>query len=312
MKKILTTALMVILITLLAACGTQSESSNDEENNSASEETPQTEEQTEDLSPEEVITKSSETMSEWSGMHYVMDGDQTINASKGDQEHTFNQNFSMETEMTMDPMTMYMSGSMELEGQEMPIESYYKDSTMYTNAGTGQWLGVEGMNMEELQGQMQGQDASQTMEQFSSIVHAVSDEGNTEDAIAMEEQDNMYVVTIELNEEASSEVLDMIKEQSNGAMQQLKQFGIPNVMERMQIKEVKQTLFVDKETFEQNKMEQQMTMELTHDDAIMTFDVNMNLDIKGTVEEEITIPEDVKDQAQIMSMEQFQGAQQPQ
>src|SRR5699024_2958625 len=180
-----------------------------------------------DLSPEEVITKSIETMGEWSGMHYVVDGDQTINASKGEEAYTFDQTFSMESEMTMDPITMYTTGSMKLQGQELPIEQYYADSTMYTNT-QGQWLGIEGMNIDQLQGQTQGQDPSQTMEQFSTMLNALSDEGSAEDIITMEEQDDMYVVTIELNEEASSEILDIVKEQSKGAMQQIEEIGIPN------------------------------------------------------------------------------------
>src|SRR5699024_6897543 len=152
----------------------------------------------------------------------------------------------------------YTTGSMKVQDQEIPIEQYYTDSTMYTNTPQGQWIGIEGMNIDQLQGQTQGQDPSQTMEQFSAMLNAISDEGSAEDMITMEEQDDMYVVRIELNEEASSEILDIVKEQSKGAMQQMEEMGIPNVMENMKMKGLKQTLFIDKETFDQNKMEQQM------------------------------------------------------
>ncbi|MFC4560213.1 DUF6612 family protein [Virgibacillus kekensis] len=252
MKKFLLATLTLVMLTVLAACG-QSANSNGGESNNSNGEAPKKEEKIEELTPQEIITKSSETMQDWSGIHYVMDGTQTIDASKGDQNFTFDQTFSMETKMTMDPMTMHMTGTMKMQDQQAPIENYYLDSTMYTKAPQG-WIAIEGMNLDQFQKQTQGQDPSQTMKQFTEMLDKISSESNTKDIITMEEQDNMYVITMDLNEEASSQVMDIIKEQTKSVMQQIEQMGIPNVMENMKIRGLKQTFFIDKKTFDQKKM----------------------------------------------------------
>ncbi|MFC4560212.1 hypothetical protein ACFO3D_18815 [Virgibacillus kekensis] len=44
----------------------------------------------------------------------------------------------------------------------------------------------------------------------------------------------------------------------------------------------------------------------------MKIDMDMNMEIKGKVDKEITIPENVKNNAQVITMDQLQQAQQSQ
>ncbi|ASN06166.1 DUF6612 family protein [Virgibacillus necropolis] len=309
MKKIVITVLVMTMLTILVACGGQSESTSG--NGSASnEEAPKSEEKKEELTPQQVITKSSEAMQDWPGMQYVVDGIQTINASKGEQKQTIDQKFTIDTKTTMDPITMHMTGNMTMQGQEVPVENYYVDGTMYTKAPQDQWIAIEGMNLDQLQAQSQGQNPSETMEQFTKMLDELSGEDKSSEFITMKEQDDLYVVELDLNEEASSKVMDIVKEQAKGTMQQLEKMGISDVMENMKIKSMNQTFYIDRETFEQKKMDQQMTMEMSMNGANMTIDMDISMDIKGKVDEKVTVPKDVKKKAQVVSMEQLQQAQQ--
>lgn len=301
MKKLMMAALVLIMFTVLAACGSQDESAGGSDDKSNEEEK---------LTPQQVIKKSSEEMNSWPGMHYIIDGKQTINASKGDQTKKFNQEFSLETKMTMDSITFHMTGDMTTQGKQVPVESYYVDSTLYTKTPQKQWIAIKGMNLDKVQKQSQGQNPSKLMKQFTKILDELSGEEKSNEYISMKEKDNMYVVELDLNEEALKKVMDIVMEQAKGTFEQMEKMGIPNVMENMKITSMKQTFYIDKKSFEQKKVDQQMTMEMSKNGANMTIDTDMSIDIKGQVDEKITVPTDIKDKARAVNMNQLQKGQQ--
>ncbi|MFD1361833.1 DUF6612 family protein [Lentibacillus salinarum] len=314
MKKNLNIFLIMTFIMLLvAACG-QSDSdasgSNDEnENTEATEEETEQEEQEEELTAEDVVIKSSEAMQDWPGMEYTSDMQQNVTVTQGEQEESFDQTMNMSARMTLDPMTMEMSGETNMQGMQMPIESYYVDNVMYTEA-EGQWIGIEGMDLDQFAQQSQGQNPTEQMEQFKDMITELSDGNDESEFISMQEEDNEYVVEMNLDEEASAKVMDIAMEQLEGTMeQQLQQMGAGNALQDMQIKNMHQTYDIDKESFEQSKIEQQMEIEMPIEDVNMTMDMDMTTEIIGKVEEEVTVPDDVKDNADMISMEELQNEQ---
>lgn len=309
--------LLMTMIVVLAACGDQDNSSNAEQEGNNTEQKSQTAEEetkneTEELSILDVIEKSVEALDDWEGWSTDLDTTQMINASTGGEEFSMEQNMSMKTEMTRDPVTMYMDGVMKMDGQENAMESYFVDGKMYTKSGQTPWIAVEGMDLTDMQQQTQGNNPAEMMEQFTEMIEALSEEGNGDDTLKMEVKDGMYVVNIKLDEESSASMMDIIKEQSQEVVEQLEVTGIPNIMENMKINSLNQTLYIDEETFEQQKVEQQMKMEIEIDGNSITIDQDMEAELQEEITEEITVPEDVKSNAQVITMEQLQQAQQQQ
>src|SRR5699024_4902450 len=251
-----------------------------------------------------VIMKSSEAMQDWPGMAYSSDIKQNMTVTQGENEESIDQEIRMDARMTLDPMTMEMSGETSMQGTQIPVESYDVDNVMYSQA-EGQWIGIEGMDLDQFAEQSQGQNPTEQMEQMKTILNELPDSDDTGEFITMEEQDNEYVVELNLGEDASAEIMDMAMEQLEGNMgQQLQRMGVGNALQNMQIKNMKQTYYVDKASFEQSKIEQQMAIELPVEDVNMAIDMDMTTEIIGKVEEEITVPDDVKNNAETISMEE--------
>ncbi|QKY68387.1 DUF6612 family protein [Lentibacillus sp. CBA3610] len=314
MRKSLYILLVMFSIMLVAAgCGqSDSESSGSGDSNESAEATEETEQEEEKLAPEDVIINSSEAMQDWPGMEYSSNTQQNMTVTQGDQEESFDQEMTMDARMTLDPMTMEMSGETTMQDMQMPLETYYVDDVMYSQT-QGQWIGIEGMNLDQFTEQSQGQNPAQQMEQMMAIFEELPESEDDSDYISMTEENNEYVVELNLNEEASAEIMDIAMEQLEGTMgQQLQQMGAENALQDMQIKNMNQTYYVDKESFEQSKIEQQMEIEMPIEDVTMSIDMDMTTEIAGKVEEEITVPDDVKNNAQVISLEELQQMEQGQ
>lgn len=313
MKKFLKTLILATMIAVLAACGGQEENNNNAEvnQNQVTEENnnEETENETEELTAQKVIAKASEASQEMKGMHYIMETSQQIGITDGEESETMDQDMSMETKMTFDPMTMHMDGLIKSGDTEMKMENYYVDGIMYTKSDPNPWIAVEGMGLEEMQAQLQGQDPAEMMDQFNEMIEEISAEEGGEDAFTMEEQDDVYVITMDLDEEASDKLMEIVKKQSEATFEQLEQAGLPNVMDDMKIKSIKQVLHIDKESFVQKKIDQQMEMEMTIEEAVMNINQDMTTDFQGEVTEEITVPAEIVEEAEVISADELQGAQ---
>ncbi|WP_164669511.1 DUF6612 family protein [Virgibacillus doumboii] len=311
MKRFLYIAFAMMVIVLLAAgCGqTDSETSG----SGAEGESAQSKsgEEKEELTAMDVITKSSEAMLDWPGMDFTSTTKQNVTVQQGENQQVVEQQMDMDSKMTMDPITMQMSGQMNMQGQQMPMENYYVDNVMYTKGPNGQWIGVEGMNLDQLTKQSQGKNPAEQMKQFAEMMKELSSSDGGKELISMKEENDMFVVEINLNEEASTKVMDMAMEQIKSSMgQQMQQLGVGNALEQMKVKSMAQTYYINKETFEQSKMEQQMVIEMPFQGMNMSIGMDTTTEINGKVEEPITVPEDVKNNAQVISLEQLQKAQQ--
>lgn len=304
MRKILLSSMIIFMLMLLAACG-QSENTSGSENGSGNDK----QEKKEELTALQVIEKSGKEMQNWPGMEYSMDLNQDITATKGDQTKTMKMQMTMDTEMKMDPMSMHMSGQTKTNGQTIPVESYYLDGTMYTKTPQETWIGIKGMNLEQLQKQSQSKNPSESLDQFKKILKEFSNDEKSDKFVTMKKQDNMYVVTMDLNKKASQKVLKQGLKQVKDSLGQLKQMGVAKSLNNMKIKHLKQTFYINQETFKQSKMEQQMTMKLPVNNMKMTIDQNMTMDITGKVKKEITLPQKIKKNAKTITMDQLQKIQ---
>ncbi|WP_174614293.1 DUF6612 family protein [Virgibacillus ihumii] len=168
------------------------------------------------------------------------------------------------------------------------------------------------MKLEQLQKQSQSKSPSKTLNQFKNILNQFSGNEKSDKFITMKKEDGMYVITMDLNETASQKVLEQGMKQIKNSMSSLKQLGIAKFLNNMKIKHLKQTFYIDQETFEQQKMEQQMKMEMPMNKIKMTIDQDMTMEVTGKVDKAITIPQKIKKNAKTISMEQLQKMQEQQ
>lgn len=315
MKKVLQTLFATVLVLVLAAgCGQQA-SNGGGDGDHAKKEQAKTEKpkvkQKKELTPEQIIVKSSNKMKDWPGMEYKMSGTSNILAQQGDQKKKVTQDLDMDAQIKLQPMEMHMTGNISMEGQNIPTETYYKGKTMYSKAPGQGWIAIQGMDLNALQENSQAQDPTEQMKQITKMMKDLH--GSDGDKyIKKKEEDGSYVITLALDQQALSKVKGMAQkmvEQSMGS--QMKQL-MGDTMNNMQYKKMKITYYIDKKTFDQKKVDQQMTIQMKQSGIDMTIDSNTNMDIKGKYEGDITIPDDVKNNAQKVDMKQLEEAQKQQ
>lgn len=312
MKRFMQVMVMAILVSVFAtACGQdeankETKATNDKDTVTAEKaDNVKKNQESEELTAEEIIKKSSEVMNEWPGMDINITGKTKIDATQGDDKQSMTQNMDMQTKVKNDPLAMEITGKVSVAGQEMPMNSYYKDKTLYQEAPGQGWMAIKGMDLESLQQNSQAQDPSKQMQQFADLVKDLKDKDKY---VKKSEEDGMYIITLDLNKEA----LAMVKEQAQEIMsesmgEQMQQMG-GDMLDQMEYKRMHIVFNIDKDTFEQKKMNQQITISMDQEDAQMTIDADITLDSIKKFDGDIEIPDDVKKDAQEVSMDQLQEA----
>ncbi|WLV24721.1 hypothetical protein QR721_00095 [Aciduricibacillus chroicocephali] len=316
MKRFMQVLLMAILVSMFAtACGQDNAKDNNkaEENQSketANKEAKADEKKEKELTAEEITEKSSKVMNNWAGMSYNMTGKTHILAQQGDEKQEINQDLNMQSKVTNKPFAMELTGTVSMEGQKVPVNSYYKDKTMYQEAPGQGWIAINGMDLEALQQNSQSQNPSEQIQQFTKMMKEIQDSGDENKYVKKEEKDGLYIISLELDEKGLSILKDQAKDIMKQSMGEQIQQIAGDALDKMKYNSMNVVFYIDKNTFEQKKLNQKMSISMEQDGATMTMDMDITLDSLKKFDGEIEVPEDVKKDAQEISMEDLQQAQQ--
>src|SRR5690606_32089217 len=101
--------------------------------------------------------EAEKALQEEKGFSYAASGTQTMSMDLGGQKQDIEQTFNVDMDMTTDPLAMQMKGSMQMMGQEIPMEMYMVDNMIYQKTPTGAWTKgqLEGLDMSQMGGQTQ-------------------------------------------------------------------------------------------------------------------------------------------------------------
>ncbi|MEI4770786.1 DUF6612 family protein [Psychrobacillus sp. FJAT-51614] len=278
MKK-WTTLLAVATLTLgLAACNETAAPANDKEVAKKSE-----------LTLQEVYDKSMAVSEELKSVKAKIDMKQTMQLPG--QDVNLDINSLMDMDYIIDPIQIHQTGTTSMKStdenmgsQEMKMESYITKDAFYMYEGeSGQWMKFPQEMMNQI---MSTTDQSNPSNQLKQI------EGYLEDFTFEQDNDN-YILTLEASGEKFTE---LVKEQVDEALQNM--VGAEEVEVDMIINSVNYLIHIDKETFQTNKVDMVLDMDMTIDGEKMNMKQDMKSDFSNFNQvEEIVIPQEVIDNA---------------
>lgn len=318
MKSLKMMLVGILAVVLLTACGNTSEGVNGNvEGNDAEKEETTTEqttdsttdaeevdaaeetEETETLTAEEVLQKSTEAMAALSSYSMEMVSDQEISMAG---EDTIKMVTTTTTDMSLNPMAMYQVTSIEdADGmmESMDNESYLSDAGFFVyDSMAGQWFKMPDEFTAELNAmsEMQTNPAEQL-----EMLKAYSDD------LTMTEEDEHYVLNFEGSGEQFNEMAGMI----GGMMGDDMGGMMEEMLSMMTVNQLSYVVHVDKETFYQTRVLVNMDMEMDIEGekvtSIQSVDSMLtNFDEVG----EITVPQDVIDNAEEITLEDMEQMEQ--
>lgn len=278
MKK-WSTLLAVATLTLgLAACNETAAPANEKDVTEKSE-----------LTLQEVYDKSMAASEELKSVKAKIDMKQTMQLPG--QDVNLDINSLMDMDYIIDPLQIHQTGTTSMKStdenmgnQEMKMESYITKDAFYTYEGeSGQWMKFPQEMMNQL---MSTTDQSNPSNQLKQI------EGYLEDFTFEQDNDN-YILTLEASGEKFTE---LVKEQVDEALQNM--VGAEEIEMDMIINSVNYLIHIDKETFQTNKVDMVLDMDMTIDGETMNMKQDMKSDFSNFNQvEEIVIPQEVIDNA---------------
>lgn len=278
MKK-WSTLLAVATLTLgLAACNETAAPANEKDVTEKSE-----------LTLQEVYDKSMAASEELKSVKAKIDMNQTMQLPG--QDVNLDINSLMDMDYIIDPLQIHQTGTTSMKStdenmgnQEMKMESYITKDAFYTYEGeSGQWMKFPQEMMNQL---MSTTDQSNPSNQLKQI------EGYLEDFTFEQDNDN-YILTLEASGEKFTE---LVKEQVDEALQNM--VGAEEIEMDMIINSVNYLIHIDKETFQTNKVDMVLDMDMTIDGETMNMKQDMKSDFSNFNQvEEIVIPQEVIDNA---------------
>lgn len=278
MKK-WSTLLAVATLTLgLAACNETAAPANEKDVTEKSE-----------LTLQEVYDKSMAASEELKSVKAKIDMKQKMQLPG--QDVNLDINSLMDMDYIIDPLQIHQTGTTSMKStdenmgnQEMKMESYITKDAFYTYEGeSGQWMKFPQEMMNQL---MSTTDQSNPSNQLKQI------EGYLEDFTFEQDNDN-YILTLEASGEKFTE---LVKEQVDEALQNM--VGAEEIEMDMIINSVNYLIHIDKETFQTNKVDMVLDMDMTIDGETMNMKQDMKSDFSNFNQvEEIVIPQEVIDNA---------------
>lgn len=278
MKK-WSTLLAVATLTLgLAACNETAAPANEKDVTEKSE-----------LTLQEVYDKSMAASEELKSVKAKIDMKQTMQLPG--QDVNLDINSLMDMDYIIDPLQIHQTGTTSMKStdenmgnQEMKMESYITKDAFYTYEGeSGQWMKFPQEMMNQL---MSTTDQSNPSNQLKQIEDYLED-------FTFEQDNDNYILTLEASGEKFTE---LVKEQVDEALQNM--VGVEEIEMDMIINSVNYLIHIDKETFQTNKVDMVLDMDMTIDGETMNMKQDMKSDFSNFNQvEEIVIPQEVIDNA---------------
>lgn len=292
MKKLTAVLLGAVLLVGITACGKEKEAANANANTpaptnanaSANEAAPA---QAEGGIPtvDELITKSIEASKNLKSFTMDADIEQKMTIAQGDQEMNQDINIAMTMDVQQDPIAIYQEMTMDMgEIGKTEIKQYVTNDGIYTFAD-GTWVKLPNEMMAEMVAQMEAAaNPEAQLEQFKAIA---------EDSTVTEESDT-YILSADLSGEGLKEMAKNLMSQSAGGNAE----ETAAMMEMMNIKNIKISNAINKETYLPTKADVYMEMDM----EVEGQSISMTMVMKSTISkqnelDEIKVPQEVIDTA---------------
>ncbi|MFJ7827257.1 DUF6612 family protein [Psychrobacillus sp. NPDC096623] len=278
MKK-WTALLSVVTLSLgLAACN---ETATPVQENEVSE--------TSKLTLQEVYDKSIKASEELKSLKGTIDMKQKMSIPS--EGMTFDIKSVMDMEFIIEPMQMHQKGTTTMmgdgeggESQETDMETYITEDAMYVYEGTtAQWMKFPQEMLDQMMGATNQTDPTAQLQTLQEYLEKVKFEQDNEN----------YILTLEGSGE---EFTSLVQKQVDEALQSLT--GGENVNMDFTIHSVNYLVHIDKDSFQTNKLDMVIDMDMTMDGETINLNMDASTDFSKFNEiDEIIVPQEVIDSA---------------
>ena len=276
--------IILCAFTLLTACSEKTSVESTSPIEKEIEVEKETEEKVE-LSVEEILHKSIEAMNNVNSLATEMNMVQEMSLPN---EENYSTNMLVYMEITQQPLNMYQKITMDLpEVGEVETELYMLDNAFYyKDPMEEKWFSYP----EDIAAQLREMENTEvsTDEQLQLLLTHTEELTYTED-------ETHYIISVE----GESDLLQSFAQELNGIVHENMSGDIDQLMLMADIKELSYSLYIDKETFKQTKMDMTMSFELQTDGESVLIHTSTEatfLDYNGI--SEIIIPADVIESAE--------------
>lgn len=203
------------------------------------------------LTLEQVYDKAVDRQADVKSASAKMEMTQETKVGSGEEAMEFSIDSSMEMDVITDPLAMHLSGSMTMpdmfgdgeQNTEMPIEMYMKQDQGFfmKDETTDSWLKMPSDEFASILEQTASSaDAKEQLEQLKKFIKDFK----------FEQTDDAYILTLDAKGDQFKELIDS---EINKSMQGL---GLEeNPLDNLTIDKINYVLYIDKETFDTNKMD---------------------------------------------------------
>ncbi|MBG9734848.1 DUF6612 family protein [Paenibacillus alvei] len=283
MKKWVALLLGAILVVSMTACGDKKDAAGTNSSSTAQTTTDTEKKEASLPTVDELIQKSIDASK--SLKNFAMDAqiktDLTI--SQGEQKQEQNTEMKLKSDITKEPFNLYQEMTMTVTGQgEQKIVQYISKDGIYSQMN-GQWTKMpDDMKAQVLEGAEKGASPEQSLEQFKSIAKdtKVSEAGND------------YILTADLSGDGMKELAKSLMSQSGSNSNP----QMAAMLDQMNIKSIKMTYGVNKDTHLPTKSDVDMTMDVEEQGQKVEIHMVMNSTFSKHNEiGEIKVPKEVLD-----------------
>jgi hypothetical protein len=245
--------------------------------------------ETSKLTLQEVYDKSMKASEELKSVKGTIDMKQTMSIPS--EEMTLDIKSVMDMEYIIEPMQMHQKGTTTMmgvseggESQETEMETYITEDGMYVYEGTtAQWMKFPQEMVDQMMGTTNQTDPATQLQPLQEYLEQVE----------FEQDDENYILTLEGSGE---EFTSLVKDQVDEALQSLT--TEENVSLDFTIHSVDYLVHIDKESFQTNKLDMVIDMDMTMNGEMINLNMNAKTDFSKFNEiDKIVVPQEVIDGA---------------
>ncbi|SEN03785.1 hypothetical protein SAMN04487786_3103 [Paenisporosarcina quisquiliarum] len=245
--------------------------------------------ETSKLTLQEVYDKSMKASEELKSVKGTIDMKQTMSIPS--EEMTLDIKSVMDMEYIIEPMQMHQKGTTTMmgvseggESQETEMETYITEDGMYVYEGTtAQWMKFPQEMVDQMMGTTNQTDPATQLQPLQEYLEQVE----------FEQDDENYILTLEGSGE---EFTSLVKDQVDEALQSLT--TEENVNLDFTIHSVDYLVHIDKESFQTNKLDMVIDMDMTMNGEMINLNMNAKTDFSKFNEiDKIVVPQEVIDGA---------------
>lgn len=234
---------------------------------------------------EELIKKATEASEKLKSFSMDAKVNQNIVMAQGDQKQEQKVDMTMKIDMVKEPLAMYQVMDMSMGDQgSQNIEQYITQEGIYSKVD-GNWVKMPDETRDQLMASLeQSASPEAQLEQFKSI---------SNDAKVVEEGDE-FVLSADLSGDGLKELAKSLMSQAGGENEQT-----AAMLEQMNIKTIKISYAVNKETYLPTKSIVEMSMDMDVEGQSVSLDMKMDSTISKYDEiASIEVPQEALDSAQ--------------